>query len=157
MSSGAKDRIQPSWDDVVALSIRLARLAEAAPFDVILAISRGGLIPAALIAQHLDRREVEMAAAVSYSGEARQPRIEIRSFPPDETLSGKRVLVVDDVWDSGRTAIAIRDRVARAGGVPIVAVLHYKPLASHAPGDAPDLFVERTEAWIVYPWERVSG
>jgi uncharacterized protein len=74
-------------------------------------------------------------------------------FPNDTLLAGKRVLIVDDVWDSGRTAMAVRERVRVAGGEPHVAVLHYKPHASRYPADRPDYFAEITDDWIVYPWD----
>ena len=154
--SPSDGRMNLSWDDLVDLSERLADMAESVQFDVLLAVSRGGLIPAALIAQKLGRRELEMAAVASYTGEQRESRLEMLSFPRPEALRDRRVLIVDDVWDSGRTAIAVRKRVARSGGVPIIAVLHYKPGASKYPDDHPDLVVERTEAWIVYPWERLG-
>ncbi len=154
MSVEASARTVLSWEQIVVLSVELARQAESEQFDVILAIARGGLIPAALIAQALDRREVEMTSAAGYTGEDRADSFEILSFPKDGALAGKRVLVVDDVWDTGRTAVAVRELVAAAGGFPIVAVLHFKPSASLYPGDGPDLCVGRTEAWIVYPWER---
>lgn len=154
MSPDSSGRIVLSWDQVVSLSEELARLAQAETFDIVLAVARGGLIPAALIAQILNLRAMEMVSTVGYTGENRDETFQIRSFPADSALRGKRVLVVDDVWDTGRTAVAVRKRVAAVGGIPIVAVLHFKPGASLYPGDAPELFVDRTDDWIVYPWER---
>ncbi len=63
------------------------------------------------------------------------------------------MLIVDDVWDSGRTAYAVRERVRRAGGRPKVAVIHYKPERSNFPNDAPDYYAVETDAWVVYPWD----
>jgi hypoxanthine phosphoribosyltransferase len=74
-------------------------------------------------------------------------------FPDDPLVAGKRIMVVDDVWDSGNTAVALTDRLRRAGAHPEVAVLHYKPGRSHYPDRRPDFFVEETEEWIVYPWQ----
>jgi len=60
-------------------------------------------------------------------------------------------LVVDDVWDSGGTAYAVKARVLRAGGTPLVAALHFKPGRNRVL-DWPDFYAEETEAWVVYPW-----
>jgi len=74
-------------------------------------------------------------------------------FPSDALLVGKRILVVDDVWDSGKTAIAVRDRIRKAGGEADVAVIHFKPARNKFPGQKPDYYVMETDDWIVYPWD----
>lgn len=141
------------WDDVVALTRQLAAAVADVPFDVVLAVSRGGLVPAAVLSSLLDRRDLLSAALASYQDEHRTDSMTVYHFPADAEIRGRRVLIVDDIWDSGRTAVAIRNRVAAAGGLPIVAVLHYKPRRSAFPGDAPDHWVVSTDAWIEYPWE----
>ncbi|MFQ6054150.1 MAG: phosphoribosyltransferase, partial [Candidatus Bathyarchaeia archaeon] len=56
-----------------------------------------------------------------------------------------------DVADSGRTLRAVRDYVmARGAGELVICTLHYKPWSIVKP----DIYVEETEAWIIYPWER---
>jgi IS5 family transposase len=75
--------------------------------------------------------------------------------PADPFVSGKSLLIVDDIWDSGKTISAVKGRVLAAGGLPSTAVLHYKPTASMFT-DVPDYYVEATDAWIVYPWEPAS-
>lgn len=147
------ERIELSWEDVVALTRILAEAVSGVSFDVLLAVSRGGLVPAAVLSSLLDRRNVLSAALASYQDDARTDTMTVYHFPPDAALNGRRVLIVDDIWDSGRTAVALRRKVAEAGGTPIVAVLHYKPGRSAFPDAAPDLWVVETDAWIVYPWE----
>jgi hypoxanthine phosphoribosyltransferase len=110
-------------------------------------------VPSALLAYHLSLRNILIAAVQFYSGVARhaqQPTF--LQFPSDPLLHGRRVLIVDDIWDSGKTIMAVKERVLAAGGIPITAVLHYKPAASLF-DDRPDYFVEITHAWIVCPWE----
>ena len=147
------DRVSLGWDDIVALTQALAQRVAAVPFDVVLAVSRGGLVPAAILSSVLDRRDLLSAAMASYQDEDATGAMTVYHFPADAELRGRRVLIVDDIWASGRTAVAIRARVAAAGGLPIVAVLHYKPARSAFPADAPDHWVVATDAWIVYPWE----
>ena len=73
-------------------------------------------------------------------------------FPADPLLVGRRVLIVDEVWDSGTTIHAVAERVRRAGGVPTTAVLHYKPERSKVP-EVPDHHVVTTDRWVVYPFK----
>ena len=149
-------RLILDWNDIAELSRALAARLEGQPFDTLLAVSRGGLVPAAMLAQLLQMRDVSLAAVASYEGEDQGNELVFFHFPRPEDLDGRRVLIVDDVWDSGRTAVALRDRVREAGGLPTMAVLHYKPESSAYPEQRPEIWVEETEAWIVYPWEAMS-
>ena len=93
-----------------------------------LAITRGALVPAGMLAYRLGIRNILVAAVAFYfeNGEhADQPLF--LQFPADPLLHGNRVLIVDEVWDTGTTIQAVIDRVKLAGGVPTSAVLHYKP------------------------------
>ncbi len=146
------DKQYLSWEQVEAMVAELAARSHE-HYDVLLAVTRGGLVPAGLLAYHLDIRNILVAAVQFYSGVARrteQPTF--LQFPADPFLHGQRVLIVDDIWDSGKTISAVKERVHAAGGIPITAVLHYKPAASLF-DDCPDYYVETTSAWIVYPWE----
>ncbi len=141
-----------SWVQIEAMVARLASQAHE-PYDALLAVTRGGLVPAGLMAYHLGLRNILVAAVQFYSGVARrsqQPTF--LQFPADPFLNRQRILVVDDIWDSGKTIMAVKERVVAAGGMPVTAVLHYKPEASLF-DDQPDFYVETTAAWIVYPWE----
>jgi len=152
--SAPADRLALGWSDIEALCDRLAQALARRPIDAILAVARGGLVPASLVAYRLGMRDVLGAAVASYDDEARGDALVFLAFPPDALISGRRVAIVDDVWDTGRTAVAVRERVRQAGGEPIVAVLHHKPASSSDPDDGPDLAVETTGDWIDYPWER---
>jgi hypoxanthine phosphoribosyltransferase len=121
------ERLHLSWEGLLALVRRLEEALREEEFDLILGIARGGLIPTALLAQALSVRDILTAAVMFYEGEETLPEPVFLQFPPDPLLFGKRVLVVDDVWDSGRTALAVKERVRQAGGVPLVATLHFKP------------------------------
>ncbi|MCW5879607.1 MAG: phosphoribosyltransferase [Anaerolineae bacterium] len=142
-----------SWPEIQTLVSRLsARLPR--DFDALLIITRGGLVPGGLLSEELDIRNVLVAAVQFYSGIGQtldQPIF--FQFPADPILYGKRILVVDDIWDSGRTAMAVRERVRDAGGTPVLAVLQYKPRRSRYPDQPPEYYAEETDDWIVYPWE----
>ena len=142
-----------TWTQIEELSLRLAdRLTE--HYDVLLVITRGGLVPACVVSERLNLRNILVAAVMFYTAEEQTLDKPIfLQFPSDPLLQGKRVLIVDDVWDSGRTIMAVRERVINGGGTPITAVLHYKPSKSKYSDARPDVFVDETDAWIVYPWD----
>ena len=144
-----------SWDEVDQLCSDLARSLDASRFDLILTIARGGLVPAAIFAQRLGLRNILAASLASYADDAVKGGETLRflEFPPDAEIKGRRVLVVDDIWDSGRTAVTVKQRLLEAGAEPFIAVLHYKPKSSSFPDQSPDRFARETGDWIVYPWE----
>ncbi len=144
------------WTDVERM---VAKLLRALPrdYDNILVITRGGMVPACLISERTGIRNILCAAVVLYDGEARAlPAPAFVQFPDDRHVEGRRILVVDDVWDSGSTIVAVRDRLRKAGARVDVCVLHYKPRRSKFPGDGPDHHAEETDGWIVYPWDPVN-
>ncbi len=123
-------------------------------YDNILVITRGGMVPACLISEKTNIRNILVAAVMFYDGEVRQSEPIFLQFPQDSQIHDQRILVVDDVWDTGTTVMAVRERLLRAGAKPDIAVLHFKPQKSRfAPDHRPDFYAEETEAWIVYPWD----
>jgi len=154
MSSGAAsvERDIVTWDALEVLVERLAAVV-GREHDVLLAITRGGLVPAGMLAYLLGSRDI-LVAAVAFYDDKGQPGEQpaFLQFPADPLLRGKRVLIVDEVWDSGTTIAAVSERVRAAGGVPVTAVLHYKPSRSRV-GLAPDHFMVETDDWIVYPFK----
>jgi len=144
--------IHLSWEDIEEL---VARLVTDLPrdYDLLMVVTRGGMVPACLISEQTDIRNIVAAAVMFYTGVGDTlPAPVFLQFPSDPLIHGKRILVVDDVWDSGRTIVAVKQRIEAAGGRADLAVLHYKPANSNF--DArPDYFAEVTGDWIVYPWD----
>lgn len=145
--------IHLSWEDIEEL---VARLVVDLPrdYDLLLVVTRGGMVPACLISEQTDIRNIVAAAVMFYSTNVGDPLPDpvFLQFPADPLLYGKRILIIDDVWDTGRTIVAVKQRIEAAGGKADLAVLHYKPANSKF--DArPDYYAEITDAWIVYPWD----
>ena len=140
-----------SWDDIVAGCRRLADLARAmGPFRGIVAIARGGLVPAALVARLLDVRMVDSLAVSSYDGHRRGPARVLKSPQTAALDRGEGWLVVDDIADSGATCALARTILPRAR----FAALYAKPEARAAL----DLYAAEAaaSAWIVFPWEAAA-
>ncbi len=144
-----------TWDDVDQLmAVLLPQFKD--PFDAILMITRGGIVPGGLISEALDIKVV-LTAAVDFPTDTGPAKLlvwpEFLQFPDDSLLAGRRVLVVDDVWGSGRTITAVKNRVEAAGGAPELCVLHYNPSRTLFTKAWPTYYAAITDARIVYPWE----
>jgi hypoxanthine phosphoribosyltransferase len=145
-----------TWDDIEELVARLvARLPR--DYELILVVTRGGMVPACLISERLDLRNIVAAAVMFYTEGTADPSQTLSEpifleFPADPLLTGKRVLIVDDVWETGKTAMVVRRRVRAAGGEADLAVLHYKPGRS-AYAERPEYYAEITDDWVNYPWD----
>jgi hypoxanthine phosphoribosyltransferase len=147
------DRDIVSWQDLDQLVAELAERLKGERFDVMLAITRGGLVPAGMLAYRLRIRNILVAAVEFYDDEGQPgPHPTFLQFPADPLLRGQRILVVDEVWDSGTTIHAVTTRILQAGGLPTTAVLHWKPERSVVPG-TPDVHAVTTAAWVVYPFK----
>lgn len=153
--SDALEKVYVTWADVERMVGKLLR-AVGRDYDNLLVITRGGMVPACLISERTGIRNILCAAVVLYEDDERtlaEPAFV--QFPEDRQVRGRRILVVDDVWDSGSTVVAVRERLRKAGAEVHVCVLHYKPGRSKFPGDGPDFYAAETDGWIVYPWDPV--
>ncbi len=141
------------WKEIDELVSRLVRQMREAAFspDLIVAIARGGFVPARLLADRLDVFDMDSMKIEHYRGVRKGPRARLR-YPLAAEVAGRRVLVVDDVSDSGETfelALAhIRER-----GTPAAlrtAAMHHKESSSYRP----DFHAGRLQSWswLVYPW-----
>lgn len=142
-----------SWSDVERM---VSKLLHELPsdYDNIMVITRGGMVPACLISEKTNLRNILCAAVMFYDEYERKIDEPIfLQFPQDGQIFGMRILVVDDVWDTGKTIMAVRERIKRSGGKADVCVLNYKPSKSKFPNERPDYFAQETDEWIVYPWD----
>jgi hypoxanthine phosphoribosyltransferase len=153
--SVAVDNDVVTWDALEAMVAGLAGeiRASGTRFDVLLSITRGGLVPAGMLAYRLGIRNILVAAVEYYDDQGQPgPHPTFLQFPADPLLRGQSVLIVDEVWDSGTTIHAVTERIRQAGGNPTTVVLHYKPTHSQVPG-APDFHAVTTDRWVVYPFK----
>ena len=147
-----------SWYDTEELVSKLVFKLNT-PYDAILAISRGGIIPGGMIAEALKMKNVLTAAVIFGEHSDAVTRItwpRFMQFPDDDVLVGRKILVVDNLWNRGRTLMAAKGRIEAAGGFPELAVLHWRQSSSTFPDDAPEYYADLTEDFIHYPWQRID-
>lgn len=148
-----------SWAEVQADARALARkLLDEPPalgsWNGIVAITRGGMVPAAVVAREMGIRVIDTLAIACYD-EQNQGQVRVLKAPTDALADGgDGWLLVDDLVDTGVTARAARELLPRARFV----TLYAKPQAR----DLPDAFVHEIaqEVWIHFPWdteERAGG
>lgn len=139
-----------SWTAFSKLSLKLwSRVKRDFKPDLVVAVLRGGypvgLVLANLFGVALEALRVEHYKALGVKGE--RPRL---LQPLRARVEGLRILLVDDIVDSGETLKLALDHLTGKGASTVrVAALHVKPWA----GFKPNYYVEETEVWIVYPWE----
>ena len=133
-----------SWDQLHRDAKALAwRLAELGPWDVIVAITRGGLVPSAIIARELEIRMIDTVCVVSYDHQ-KQGKIEIIKH---SKAKGKGVLLIDDLVDTGRTANLVRDIMPEAHFATVYAKPEGRPMV--------DTYITEVsqDTWIHFPWD----
>jgi len=140
-----------AWVDIDSLCMRLARKIKTSGFspDIIIGIGRGGWVPARLLSDLLAVDELYAMRVKVYSGRKRgnrEPAL-LQDFPGE--ISGKRILVIDDVSATGESLELVRKRLSGAKELR-TATLHVKPQSK----PKPDYYVELTREWMDYPWEK---
>jgi xanthine phosphoribosyltransferase len=141
-----------SWDqfhrDCRALSWRLNELG---PFHAVVAITRGGLVPAAIVARELNVRIIDTVCIASYD-HTKQGELNVLKGVSAEVAkraggTGKGLLIVDDLVDTGKTARMVREMLPEAHFASVYAKPQGRPLV--------DTFITEVsqDTWIFLPWD----
>lgn len=152
MNEAAPQKFYPvSWDVLHRDARALAGLLQKkGPWKGIIAITRGGLIPAAIVARDLHIRLVETACVVAYRDDdvnpTQQDNVEVIKMAADAG-DGEGWLVIDDLVDSGRTFQALRELLPKAHFATVYAKANGKSMV--------ETFVTevRQDTWLYFPWE----
>jgi xanthine phosphoribosyltransferase len=138
-----------SWEELHRHSRALAwRLLELGPWQGIVAITRGGLVPAAVVARELDLRLVDTLCVSSYSdkqaGEVVKSGVKVLKPIVGD---GTGLLIIDDLVDTGHTARVVREMLPKAHFATVYAKPLGRPLV--------DTFVTEVsqDTWILFPWD----
>lgn len=137
-----------SWEQLHRDSRALAwRLLEHDYFKGIIAITRGGLVPAAIVARELDIRLIETVCVSSYEWQDRKGEVEVLKRLD---ISGEGWLLIDDLVDTGRTAKTVREMLPKAHFATVYAKPLGRPLV--------DTYITEVsqDTWILFPWDAES-
>jgi xanthine phosphoribosyltransferase len=152
MSPTAAEKAFPvSWDQFHRDARALAwRLAGAGPFRAVVCITRGGLVPAAIVSRELEIRLIETVCIASYHDYKNQGDTAVLKRVAGEVAGadgGAGVLIVDDLVDTGRTAAIVREMLPKAHFATVYAKPMGRPLV--------DTFVTEVsqDTWIYFPWD----
>ena len=140
-----------SWDqfhrDARALAWRIAGIQR--EWRAMVAITRGGLVPAAIICRELGIRLIETVCVASYHDYTEQGQLQILKGISEGILAngGEGVLVIDDLTDTGKTAAIVREMMPKAHFATVYAKPLGRPLV--------DTFVTEVsqDTWIYFPWD----
>jgi xanthine phosphoribosyltransferase len=133
-----------SWDELHRHSRALAwRLLDLGPWKGIVAVTRGGLVPAAIVARELDLRLVDTVCVASDDDREQGPVEILKNVAGD----GAGFLLIDDLVDTGRTAEVVRRMLPKAHFATVYAKPKGRPLV--------DSFVTEVsqDTWILFPWD----
>ncbi|MBU3916579.1 xanthine phosphoribosyltransferase [bacterium] len=137
-----------SWAELHRDARALAwRLLDLGPWKGVIAITRGGLVPAAIIARELDLHIVDTICINTYNEQQHgKPEI-LKGFNGD----GKGFILIDDLVDTGTTARIVRDSIPKAHFATVYAKPSGKPLV--------DTFITEVsqDTWIRFPWDMELG
>ena len=146
-----------TWDqfhrDCKALAWRLAGVGDAlGGWKAIVSITRGGLVPAAIIARELGIRNIETVCIASYHEYKDQGDLVILKGIAENLIAesggdGSGILVVDDLTDTGKTAMKVRELLPRAHIATVYAKPHGRPQV--------DTYITEVsqDTWIFFPWD----
>jgi xanthine phosphoribosyltransferase len=135
-----------SWDQLHRDAKALAwRLAEAGTWRSVIAITRGGLVPAAIVARELEVRLIDTVCVSSYEHQD-QGELEVLK-PVSDEKDGEGMLIVDDLVDTGKTAKFVREMLPKAHFATVYAKPEGRPLV--------DSFITEVsqDTWIFFPWD----
>jgi xanthine phosphoribosyltransferase len=139
-----------SWDQFHRDARALAwRLSAAGPFRAVVAITRGGLVPAAVVARELGIRVVECVSVASYDYDKQGEISVLKPISPAVIGAdqGKGVVIVDDLVDTGNTARIVREMMPEAHFAAVYAKPAGRPMV--------DTFITEVsqDTWIYLPWD----
>jgi len=137
---------------IYALLLDLADQIRKADFnpDVIVGVARDGWSPAHVTSDLLENPELANVKAKFYLGVAKTKSEPVITQPVSVSMDGKKVLIVDDVVDTGKSLSLVRLHSKEQGATDVNATIFYKPWSVVTP----DLYELKTSHRIVFPWER---
>ncbi len=143
----------PSWDEIYDMLLALADMIRRDGFspNVIVGVSRGGWPPARVMSDLLGNVELANVRVEFYRGVAETGSKPIITQPLSMPVKGKKVLIMDDVADTGKSLELVKKHVLEHKVSEVkIATIYYKPWSIIMP----DYYIRVTRRWVIFPWER---
>jgi len=143
----------PSWEQIYEMLLNLADKIRKDRFksDIIVGVSRGGWAPGRVMSDLLENPQIANVKAEFYKGVAETKGEPIITQPVSMPVKGKKILVIDDVADTGRSLRKVQSHLLEQGATDVkIATLYYKPWSV----TLPNYYEKETKRWIIFPWER---
>jgi hypoxanthine phosphoribosyltransferase len=143
----------PSWNQIYNLLLKLAKKIQESDFspDVIVGVSRGGWIPARILSDLLGNKNLASVATEFYEDIGATKQKPTITQPVSVCVKNKKVLVVDDLADSGKSLELVKSHLTEKGAFEVrIASIYYKPWSV----TVPDFYEKSTTKWVVFPWEQ---
>jgi len=141
-----------TWDQIYSMLLNLADKICKSGFDpdIIVGISRGGWAPARILSDLMDNPNLANVRAEFYLGVAETRGEPSLSQPVSTEVAGKKVLIVDEIADTGKSLKLVRRHLTEQGAAEVkIATVYYKPWSILKP----DYYEKETTCWVVFPWE----
>lgn len=142
----------PTWNQIYKMLLNLADKIVENRFkpDIIVGVSRGGWPPARVLSDLLDIPNLANVRVEFYLGVAETNKEPILTQPVSVSVTGRTVLIVDEVADTGKSLKLVKEHIVEQGAREVkIATLYYKPWSIVKP----DYYAKETSVWVVFPWE----
>lgn len=142
----------PTWDQIYEMLLNLVEKIRKNGFkpDIIVGVSRGGWPPARVLSDLMGNPNLANVRAEFYLGVAETKEEPVLTQPVSMKVAGKKVLVVDEVADTGKSLKLVKEHIIEKGATEVkIATVYYKPWSIVKP----DYYEKETSRWIVFPWE----
>jgi hypothetical protein len=142
----------PTWNQMYNMLLNLAEKIRKDNFkpDLMVGVSRGGWPPSRVLSDLMDNPNLANVRVEFYLGVAETKGEPVLTQPVSASVAGKKVLIVDEVADTGKSLKLVKKHIIQEGAVKVkVATVYYKPWSIVKP----DYYEKETSCWIVFPWE----
>jgi len=142
----------PTWNQIYDMLLNLAEKIRKSEFrpDIIVGVSRGGWPPARVLSDLLGNPNLANVKAEFYLGVAETKEEPVLTQPVSMEVADKRVLVVDEIADTGKSLRLVKEHIIEQGATEVkIATVYYKPWSVIKP----DYYEKETSRWVVFPWE----
>ena len=142
----------PTWNQIYDMLLNQTQKINKAHFnpDIIVAVSRGGLVPARILSDLLEVQNLASIRVEFYVGINKTREQPIITQSLSASVTAKKVLIVDDISDTGKSLKLVTEQILTQGAKEAqTATIYAKPASTFTP----DYFEKQTCSWVIFPWD----